>query len=203
MATRTNRVTPVYPEITENRDPNNINDHIKVDFYSVLAEPPTGPQSMDCTWECSEIFFNCCLGCWYKIFSLLCGICVAIYWGCIFAPVVFRNVWMFTPLRHMFWVACGSCCKKLCTLCTRGSVKPCLRACGHLFINCGDGTIDRSEDPPVFADYPRRKPQPKQETQPQEDVVKKPAPVGPAAGAFDDYDKEKIKNSVKRSMMMY
>lgn len=201
---RVNRVAPREPPPKENRDPNNINDHLKVDFYSVLAEPTTSPQSLDCTWECSEIFFTCFFDCSYKLFSLFCGVCMAIYWAFEFVPVIFSSVWIFTPLRQFFYMACGFWCKSVWTLCLRCCVKPCARSCGHLFINCGDGTIDRSESPPLYTRKPRQKPQPKPEVteQPKEDKNTKIVPIM-AAGEFDNYDKDKINNSVKRTMMFY
>ena len=191
---KVNRVSPKEPPTKENRDPNNLNDHLKLQFSDVLAEPSSGPQSIDCTWECSEVFFSCCLECWYKLLTLLCGVCIAIYWGLQFVPVLLSNIWIFTPLRQLFWVACGFWCKNVWTLCTRCFLKPCMRSCGLLFINCGDGTIDRSEDPPLFPRKPRRKPEPKQE-EPQKDTF--------VVGGFEDYDKERIKNSVKRTLMLY
>lgn len=200
-----NRVAPKNPEPKENRDPNNINDHLLVDFYSVLGEPSTSPQSLDCTWEFSEVCFNCFSECWYKLLSLCCGICVAIYWGIQFVPVVFSNVWIFTPLRQLVYIACGVWCRSVWYMCLRCFLKPCARSCGLLFIHCGDGTIDRSETPPLFASKPRAKPKPKPEPkeEPKEQKDIKPMPVAVTKGDFDDYDKEKITNSVKRTMMFY
>ncbi|KAL4226699.1 Caveolin-3 [Mactra antiquata] len=41
-----------------NRDPNNINDHLKVRFEDVLAEPE-GIRSIDCIWKLSYYGFEC------------------------------------------------------------------------------------------------------------------------------------------------
>merc|ERR1712122_391702 len=53
-----------------NRDPNNINDHLRVTFEDVLAEPE-GIHSMNCVWSNSYKCFNCCKDLCYTIMTLL------------------------------------------------------------------------------------------------------------------------------------
>ncbi|XP_070183798.1 caveolin-2-like [Littorina saxatilis] len=52
-----------------NRDPNNINDHVKVAFEDVLAEPE-GARSIDCVWICSHSCFEGSKSCCYSIMSI-------------------------------------------------------------------------------------------------------------------------------------
>lgn len=196
---RVHRVSPPELPPEENRDPNNLNDHLKVEFYNVIAEPPDGPQTADCTWEFSEIFFNCFLECWYKLLSLLCGVCFAVYWGLQFVPVLFTHVWILTPFRQLVYMTCGVWCKSVWTLFFSCCLKPWTRSCGYFFIHCSDGTVNRSETPPLS----RRKLRLKPEVAKQTTEVYKSFPVRPFKGEFDDYDKEKLTNSVKRTMMFY
>merc|ERR1712226_1233337 len=55
-----------------NRDPNNINDHLRVTFEDVLAEPE-GIHSPACVWSNSYKCFNCCKSLCYTIMTLCCG----------------------------------------------------------------------------------------------------------------------------------
>ncbi|KAH3792532.1 hypothetical protein DPMN_146029 [Dreissena polymorpha] len=200
---RTNRVAPQPPPPPEDRDPKNINTHLKLDFYSVLAEPPTSPQSFDIVWECSETCFSCLQGCMYKLTTFFCGPCIAFYWGIQFVPFLFANIWIFTPLKQMFTLICGYWFKYCCYFCARTFVSPCTWACGALFINCGDGKRKvRPETPPLFTRKERPKPASKPAVQEKPREVKA-AQVVTVQSDFDDYDKEKARQSVRRQLMMF
>ncbi|XP_052781811.1 caveolin-3-like [Mya arenaria] len=114
-----------------NRDPNGINGHIQCQFEDVLAEPE-GTHSIDCVWKLSYTCFNCWKGLCYKISTLLCGICIAAYWGCEFAGVSFSHVWFMTPCLKLFQINCGLC-KNVYTQCISCCIEPCCVACGQLF----------------------------------------------------------------------
>ncbi|KAH3892457.1 caveolin-3-like [Dreissena polymorpha] len=116
-----------------NRDPNNINDHIKVTFEDVLAEPE-GAHSIDCVWKLSYTCFTCWLGICYKISTLLCGICIAAEWGCEFASVAFYHVWYITPMLKMCEMNCAVFTKMMRTFLSC-CIEPCCEACGALFHN--------------------------------------------------------------------
>ena len=47
-----------------NRDPNELNNYIQVDFEDVLAEP-SGAHSADCIWKNSYSCFQCGKNCGY------------------------------------------------------------------------------------------------------------------------------------------
>merc|ERR1712227_173323 len=76
-------ITSIMADIDlNNRDPNNINDHLRVTFEDVLAEPE-GIHSMNCEWgnEVAEIAF-CHI--WYvtpcfKVCELNCGCLQKLY----------------------------------------------------------------------------------------------------------------------------
>merc|ERR1712121_545785 len=114
-----------------NRDPNNVNDHLKVTFEDIIAEPE-GAHSIDCVWKGSYICFNCCKNCYYKCFTFWFGICIAMEWGIDFALIAVEHIWCATPLFKMCEIDCG-CCKKMYGLCVHCCLDPCCEACGMLF----------------------------------------------------------------------
>ncbi|KAL4226703.1 Caveolin-1 [Mactra antiquata] len=114
-----------------NRDPNNINDHLKVSFEDVLGEPDS-IHSIDCVWKVSFTCFNCWLNICYKINTLCYGICIAAEWGCEFATVAFYHIWFITPSLRMFEINCAVFKKLYATICGC-CVEPCCEACGRVF----------------------------------------------------------------------
>ena len=83
-----------------NRDPNAMNNYIQVEFNDVLAEPE-GAHSADCVWQNAYKCFDCGKGCCYKLLTLICGLCVSLYWGCFFGYVAFCSIWIWTPFLRM------------------------------------------------------------------------------------------------------
>jgi len=204
MATRPKPV-PVVPQPVENRDPNNINSHLNVEFADVIAEPPA-PQSVDFVWECSEIFFDCFKLGLYKLFSLLCGVCIAIYWGLMFVPAFWYGIWVCTPFTQCVKIGCAYPMKMCCKIVLRACVTPCTRACGEIFHVFGSGE-PRAESPIFPPRKPRPKPQPKPvEEKPKEEKKVSGSPAVPAVlvfkSEFEDYDKEKVRKSVRRQLML-
>jgi len=115
----------------EQRDPNNLNAHVKVQFEEVIGEPE-GVRSIDCVWRNAFKCFNCTLGCCYKLLTVLCGIPLAFCWGCEFACLAFYHVWYYTPLVKCYTiqlVACRTLLKLYLEVCV-GSV---CEACGMFF----------------------------------------------------------------------
>jgi len=80
----------------EQRDPRNLNEHVKVQFDEVLGET-AGVRSIDCVWRNSACCFNCALSCCYKALTTLCGLPLAFCWGCEFACLACYHVWYYTP----------------------------------------------------------------------------------------------------------
>merc|ERR1712154_500760 len=102
--------------------PNNINDHLKVQFEDILAEPE-GAHAMDCVWSNSYKCFNLYKKCCYMIMTLCCGICIAAEWGCEFAYVAFVHIWYITPCFKWLELNCG-CCQKLYGMCVHCCLDP-------------------------------------------------------------------------------
>merc|ERR1711971_118002 len=109
-----------------NRDPNSINDHLKVTFEDLLAEPE-GAHSMDCVWKFSYKCFNCWKDLCYMLMTLCCGICMAAEWGCEFAHIAFCHIWMVTPCFKVLELNCG-CCQKLYGMCVHCCLDPWMEA---------------------------------------------------------------------------
>ncbi|XP_064606149.1 caveolin-1-like [Liolophura sinensis] len=124
--------TPATDEVDLiNRDPNGINDHIAVAFEDVLGEPD-GVRSVDCVWRWSYKCFNLWKNLCYRISTLLCGICIAMSWGCEFAQIAMLHVWYITPLMKVLEINCG-CSKKLYGLCINCCLDPLCESCGLIF----------------------------------------------------------------------
>ncbi|PAA76957.1 hypothetical protein BOX15_Mlig004037g3, partial [Macrostomum lignano] len=116
-----------------NRDPNGINGSIQVKFEDVLAEPD-GAHSMDCVWSNSYKCYTCGLSLSYKIATLLCGIFIALHWGCTFGCLAFNQIWYVTPNCKLFEIQM-SCFKRFFTTMMECCLGPCCATCGMFFSN--------------------------------------------------------------------
>ncbi|KAL8574225.1 hypothetical protein ACOMHN_027879 [Nucella lapillus] len=116
-----------------NRDSNSINDHLRVAFEDVIAEPD-GAHSVGCVWRTAFLCFNCSKGLCYNILSIFCGVPLACMWGCEFARITFEHVWYITPLMRIFMINCG-CAQKFFATCIQCCLAPICETCGLLFSN--------------------------------------------------------------------
>ncbi|KAK3796835.1 hypothetical protein RRG08_014997 [Elysia crispata] len=116
-----------------NRDPNNLNDHVRVCFDEVLGEPD-GAHSINCVWNCAYKCFNCCKGCCYKLLTAICGIPLAMCWGCEFASITFWHVWFATPCMRAYMINCG-CLQKFYGTCLQCYIQPLFEAYSYCFSN--------------------------------------------------------------------
>jgi len=116
-----------------NRDPFDLNDHVKVLFEDVLAEPE-GAHSIECVWYNSHSCFNCYKKCCYKFMTLCCALPIAMCWGCEFAMITFQHVWYVTPCMRMFMINCG-CLQKCWGNCVQCFMQPVCEACSYCLSN--------------------------------------------------------------------
>ncbi|XP_048768309.1 caveolin-1-like isoform X2 [Ostrea edulis] len=116
-----------------NRDPNNINDHLKTGFDDVLAETD-GTHSLDCIWKVAYCFFHGCKAFWYNLCTLLCGFFIACFWGIEFAAIAFGHVWCITPCLRVGMIHCNLCQKTLGTW-VNCCFAPCCEVFGLIFSN--------------------------------------------------------------------
>ncbi|XP_046573973.1 caveolin-1-like [Haliotis rubra] len=113
------------------RDPNNLNDHLKVMFEDVIGEPE-GAHSADCVWRNSYKCFNCGKSCCYTFLTFICAIPLALCWGCEFAMMSFQHIWQFTPCLRMFGSYLG-CYQKFFGSVINCCLAPVCEACGLCF----------------------------------------------------------------------
>ena len=114
-----------------NRDPNNMNNYIQVCFDDVLAEPE-GAHSADCVWTNSRKCFKCGFNFYYKLCTYMCGICIALHWGCTFGSVAFSSVWCVTPLMRLLSILLHPI-RKLISIYLSTFMAPCVETCGLIF----------------------------------------------------------------------
>merc|ERR1712174_179220 len=90
----------------ENRDPESLNDDVKIKFEEIIAEPE-GYHSSKYIWHLSHevyIFFK---NASYQVLSLIFGIPLAAFWGLIFACVGCAHVWVYSPLKRSHKIKMG------------------------------------------------------------------------------------------------
>ncbi|CAF1059044.1 unnamed protein product [Brachionus calyciflorus] len=97
-----------------NRDPQQMNNYIQVEFDDVLAEP-NGTHSAECVWRNSHKCFTCGKNLCYKILTILTGIFVALGWGCTFACVSYGVIWCIAPCMRLLHV-CLNPTKKILSI---------------------------------------------------------------------------------------
>jgi len=111
-----------------NRDPNNLNDHVRAEFEEVFGEPD-GTHAIDCVWKLSYSCYNCGKNCCYKILTILCGVLLALFWGCDFGCTAFTHIWHCTPSLRMYSIWCGLC-QKFLAITVSCFLVPVCEACG-------------------------------------------------------------------------
>lgn len=104
---------------------------MKVLFEDVLGEPE-GAHSIDCVWNLSYKCFNGGKNCCYKLLTTLCGLCIALYWGCMFAQITFEQVWCVTPGLRTCSIYAG-CCQKFIGIFVQCCLAPICETCGLIF----------------------------------------------------------------------
>lgn len=88
----------------KDRDPNHINDHVKVRFSDVFAEPDEEVYSFERIWVLNyKIFTATKLWC-YRILSLILALPCAVCWGLNFACLAFCNIWCCMPCLRCYEV---------------------------------------------------------------------------------------------------
>ncbi|XP_067881890.1 caveolin-2-like [Heterodontus francisci] len=115
----------------ENRDPRGLNQHLKVDFPEVIAEP-SSIHSFDKVWAWSNVSFEVCKLWSYRILSLLCAIPVSILTGCLFSLVTCLHIWCLTPCVRMCLLSRPTC-QSVCHSLTDVIVTPLCSSMGRCF----------------------------------------------------------------------
>lgn len=114
------------------RDPNSINDHVKVRFSDIFAEPDEEVHSFDKIWVLSFKVFTLVKVWCYRITSVILALPCAVCWGCHFACLSFCQIWCCIPCLK----ACDVdlwCVRKIWTVCIDSFIGPCCAAYGLIF----------------------------------------------------------------------
>jgi hypothetical protein len=83
-------------------------------------------------WTNSKQCFECGFNIYYKIATYLCGICIALEWGCTFGAVAFSAVWIFTPFMRLLSIILSPI-RKLIAIYLSSFVAPCVETAGLIF----------------------------------------------------------------------
>lgn len=116
------------------RDPNHINDHVKVRFNEIFAEPDDEVYSFERIWVLTfKVYTATKLWC-YRILSLILGLPCAVCWGLHFACLSFCNIWCCMPCLRSYEVDM-TCLRKMYEILIGTYVGPCFEAMGRCFGN--------------------------------------------------------------------
>ncbi|XP_062891172.1 caveolin-2-like isoform X1 [Mobula hypostoma] len=113
----------------ENRDPEGINQHLKVDFEQLIGEPESA-HSFDKVWAWSNISFEVCKLWGYRVISLLCAIPASIAAGCLFAFASCLHIWCLVPCARMC-LLCRPTWQSFCLIVTDAVVAPFCTSVSH------------------------------------------------------------------------
>lgn len=118
----------------KDRDPENLHDDMRMTFHDILGEPDEGVFSFDFIWTWAfKLFTNTKLWC-YRITSLICGLPLAIYWGCYFAVLSFCTIWCCEPYLKAYAIELR-CFRRVYETFLGAFLRPCFEACGYCFYN--------------------------------------------------------------------
>lgn len=117
----------------KDRDPTDMNSHVRVGFEEVFAEPE-GMHSLDPVWRYSYLtFFNSKFWC-YRIITLICAVPAAILWGIYFALLTFTHIWCVVPCIKAILIKL-QCAAQLFSLLVRTFWEPLYIAFSKIFSN--------------------------------------------------------------------
>ncbi|KAM4563956.1 caveolin-2 [Odontesthes bonariensis] len=135
-------VTPA-PAHPVSRDPNGINQHLKVEVSDVLAEPAT-PQTIDGVWIYSLAGFEGTRIWTYRCLSLLFAVPFALLCGILLAVLALMRVWFLVPcvqLSNTFL----PCLRSLCIFAVNVFISP---FCVSVALCCSQIAVSLSNKDP-------------------------------------------------------
>jgi hypothetical protein len=131
---QTNDVTKGETIDVVERDPTRMNDHVKVTFEEVFAEPHPTVFAFDGVWTTSyKTFTNTKLWC-YRISTLLCAVPLSIIWGIYFALLACCTIWCCRPCIKCYEIKM-SCFRGFLQAVLDSICRPCYESFGYLFYN--------------------------------------------------------------------
>jgi len=112
------------------RDPTSMNDHVRVFFEDVFAEPE-GTHSIDGIWRTSYTTFTSTKYWCYRILTAIFGIPTAILCGLYFACLSFDYIWCIMPCLRAYLIEL-QCLGKIFALCIRTFADPCFESVSRM-----------------------------------------------------------------------
>ncbi|XP_074651559.1 caveolin-3-like [Tubulanus polymorphus] len=117
-----------------NRDPNDINSHLKIEFEEIFAESRLSTYSFDSVWSLSIKLFTCSKLWCYRITTCIFVLPLVILWGIYFACVAFCTTWCYQPCLKAYDLNLF-CLKQLYKKLLEVFYGPCCEMTGRLFSN--------------------------------------------------------------------
>ncbi|XP_045458356.1 caveolin-3-like, partial [Melitaea cinxia] len=117
-------------EDLEDRDPNNLNQHIQIVWDDIVGEPE-GARSPECAWRLSHICFKYARNWCYTLLAVLAAPPCALLLGCGFACLAFEQIWCTTPCLRCFKIYWASL-RTLVQSFMAATLAPIMEACGHV-----------------------------------------------------------------------
>lgn len=114
----------------EDRDPEKLNDDVRISFHEIIAEPE-GYHSSKYIWHLSNEVYVFCKDFFYQILSLICGIPMAAFWGLIFAFIACAHVWIYSPLKRSHMIKMG-CMAEFWSVILKVVFNPLFDSCGKI-----------------------------------------------------------------------
>ncbi|XP_045495094.1 caveolin-3-like isoform X1 [Colias croceus] len=124
-------------EVLEDRDPNNLNQHIQIIWDDVIGEPE-GVRSPERAWRISHFCFRHARNWCYIVLSVLVAPPCALVLGVGFACLAFEQIWCATPCLRCVKIYLASI-RTLVQACLAVTVAPLMdavgNACRHIRVN--------------------------------------------------------------------
>ncbi|CAH0592102.1 unnamed protein product [Chrysodeixis includens] len=134
-------------EALEDRDPNNLNQHIQIVWDDIIGEPE-GARSPECAWRLSHACYRHSRNCCYTVLAVLLAPPCALLLGCGFACLAFEQIWCTRPCLRCVKIYCANL-RTMVQSCAAAVVVPCADAVGHL---CRNIRVNFRKDAPEDKD---------------------------------------------------
>jgi len=118
-----------------NRDCNNVNVEIDLDFDDVLAEP-SAAQGFEWVWKLAFVVFSQTKSWFYKLFSAVVAIPAALLWAIVFALVTVVYIWIVSPALRLFDLSLAIF-RRVVVGAMSVTVQPLCTAVSHVFAKIG------------------------------------------------------------------
>lgn len=119
------------PFAMDNRDPNNLNPHIQIQWDDIIGEAE-GLRSPDCCWRCTSRCYERTQEICYVLLVVLFSPFIAFCNGCNFACLAFNQVWCVGPCFRSWKINCATI-KKFWEACLIAVCGPIVEICGLVF----------------------------------------------------------------------